>query len=71
MKIGIGEGGIPADNDDGTSSSSRSPLKRPRGHKQESEYTANRIATVIKTGIDLCNDNSKSKENESTVVDTI
>ena len=65
LTIGMGEGGMINDTDDGTSSSSGSPLKR-RVRKHAKESHPEGIAAVIKSVIDLCNDNSKSVEKNST-----
>ena len=57
LKIGPGEGGIPNDNDGGTSYSSG--LRR---QENRTEPAPNGITAVMKSVIDLCNDNSKSKK---------
>ena len=65
LTIGMGEGGMINDTDDGNISSSGSPLKR-RVRKHAKESSPEGIAAVIKSVIDLCNDNSKSTEKDST-----
>ena len=62
LKIGPGEGGIPNDNDGGTSYSSGLRSKRSRRQKNRIEIAPNSITAVMKSVIDLCNDNSKSKK---------
>ena len=70
LKIGLGEGGFDGINEEHCNTSDSSPASKRRvrkAKKMSTEPSPTGIAAIMKSVIDLCNDNSKANGKEASV----